>query len=82
MADDFIRTIDSDAEIASDDDIPQLKQKVAGKARPDKGTALNPEFVFDLTGDTYQDILKEHAGLEDIVKSGSKPVSTLFAHIP
>jgi ATP-dependent RNA helicase DDX27 len=80
--DDFVRTIDSDAEIGSEDAFPQEKRKIAGKQRLDKATGLNPEFVFDLTGDTYQDVLNEHAALEDIVKSGSKPVCRLFHCVP
>jgi ATP-dependent RNA helicase DDX27 len=72
--DDFVRTIDSDAEVRSEDEFPPEKQNNAKKQRSDKAIGLNPEFIFDLTGDTYQDVLNEHAALQDVVKSGSKPV--------
>jgi ATP-dependent RNA helicase DDX27 len=73
--DDFVRTIDSDAEVGSEDEFPRENQNNTKKQRPDKAIGLNPNFIFDLTGDTYQDVLNEHAALQDVVKSGSKPVS-------
>jgi hypothetical protein len=82
LMDDFVRTIDSDAEIVSDDEFPQEKRKNTGKQRSDKATALNPEFIFDLTGDTYQDVVNEHAALEDVIKTGSKPVSLVVLSLP
>lgn len=70
--DDFILTIDSDAE---DVEVEQIKGK---KGLSDEQAALNPDFTFDITGDPYADVLAEHATLNDIVKTGSKPVTIFF----
>ncbi|KAJ7786333.1 DEAD-domain-containing protein [Mycena metata] len=60
MDDDYVLTIDSDVE----DDLPT-------KSKDD--TDLNPEFVFDLSGDPYADILDGQTALHDVVKGGTKP---------
>jgi len=82
MADDFVRTIDSDAEIPSEDEFPQEKHKNTGRQPPDKVTTLNPDFTFDPTGDTYHDVFNEYSTLEDVVRIGSKPVSSLSHCVP
>jgi ATP-dependent RNA helicase DDX27 len=70
---DFIMTIESDEEDIS---IAQPKAK-AGKASSSKSSEdapLNPEFVFDLSGDAYDSIVGYQSDLRDLVKTGSKPV--------
>ncbi|KAJ7293597.1 DEAD-domain-containing protein [Mycena rebaudengoi] len=59
--DDYVLTIDSDVE----DDIPTTKSK--------DEAALDPAFIFDLSGDHYADILGEQTQALDIVKGGTKP---------
>lgn len=58
---DYVMTVDSDTEEPSN---------------PTKGVSddLNPEFVFDLSADAYGDLLSGHTELQDVVKTGSKPV--------
>ncbi|KAF7306942.1 DEAD-domain-containing protein [Mycena indigotica] len=58
--DDYILTIDSDVE----DSGPTTKSK--------DDADLDPDFVFDLSGDPYVDI-GDAAGLVDLVKEGRKP---------
>ncbi|KAK7064216.1 DEAD-domain-containing protein [Favolaschia claudopus] len=58
--DDYVMTIDSDVE----DNVQSTKTK--GDAD------LNPEFVFDLTGDPYAEIL-DRQDLRDVVEGGNRP---------
>jgi ATP-dependent RNA helicase DDX27 len=67
--DDFIMTIESD-----DEDMPPQKLSKAAKLHPEDAQ-LNPEFIFDLAGDSYAHILDE-SNFHDLVKKGSRPVST------
>jgi ATP-dependent RNA helicase DDX27 len=70
---DFIMTIDSDDE-----------EKVPKKISKDKEVVddaqLNPDFVFDLSGDPYGDLLGDTSGPQDYVTKGSKPVSFVFVN--
>ncbi|KAJ6610890.1 DEAD-domain-containing protein [Mycena sp. CBHHK59/15] len=59
--DDYVLTIDSDVE----DNLPPTKSK--------DDADLNPEFVFDLSGDHYADIVGHQTQLHDLVKGGTKP---------
>ncbi|KAJ7487619.1 DEAD-domain-containing protein [Mycena galericulata] len=59
--DDYVLTIDSDVE----ENLPPNKLK--------DDHDLNPEFVFDLSGDPYADILGQQTALHDVVKGGTKP---------
>ncbi|PSS37722.1 hypothetical protein PHLCEN_2v415 [Hermanssonia centrifuga] len=59
---DFVMTIDSD-----DEDSQNKKNK------PVDDTQLNPDFIFDLSGDPYTDLLDGGSDLHDYVKKGSKP---------
>ncbi|KAJ7103512.1 DEAD-domain-containing protein [Mycena belliarum] len=59
--DDYVLTIDSDVE----DNLPPIK--------PKDDADLNPEFIFDLSGDPYADILGQQTALHDVVKGGTKP---------
>ena len=61
---DYILTIDSD----TDDTL---------KTDPDD-VKLDPDFVFDPAGDPYSEIINKSLGLEDFVKTGSKPVCPSF----
>ena len=72
--DDLIRTLDSDAEVESEEEFVQSKGKHKRKEKQEDAGGLNPEFVFDLTDASYQQILSEHATIGDVVKSGTKPV--------
>ncbi|KAF8964183.1 ATP-dependent RNA helicase drs1 [Flammula alnicola] len=66
---DFIMTIDSDTE---DVPIPSTS-KSSKKQEPVDDTKLDPDFVFDLAGDPYIDLTTKSIGLDDLVKTGSKP---------
>lgn len=66
---DYVMTIDSDTE-----DYPP--QKPTRNSKPE-AEDLNPEFIFDVSGDPYVDIPDDHIELVDSVKKGSKPVSSL-----
>jgi ATP-dependent RNA helicase DDX27 len=57
---DYILTIDSDTEDTIKTDPDDVK--------------LDPDFVFDLAGDPYSEIINKSFGIEDFVKTGSKPV--------
>lgn len=65
---DYIMTIDSDVE----DSPPVFKNEAIDDAK------LDPDFVFDLAGDPYSDFINKPLGVEDIVKTGSKPVCPSF----
>jgi len=72
MTDDFIMTIDS-----GDEEVSVLRQSKNKRTAPEVGdetVALDPSFSFDLTGDTYTDILYKETAFQDVVKAGSKPV--------
>ena len=73
-ADDFIMTIDSD-----DESPPITSSKTKTTATED--AQLNPDFVFDLSGDPYSDLLGDTSGPQDYIKKGSKPVR-FFTHFP
>lgn len=63
---DYILTIDSDTEDTfKSDAIDDVK--------------LDPDFEFDPTGDPYSEIINKSLGIEDFVKTGSKPVRPLFS---
>lgn len=67
---DYVMTIDSDSE-----DVPIPSTSKSSKtAGPADDTKLDPEFVFDIGGDPYIDLTSRGAGLDDLVKTGSKPV--------
>jgi ATP-dependent RNA helicase DDX27 len=59
---DFIMTLDSDDEAG-----PQSKN-----SRED--VDLNPDFVFDIGGDSYADILANGSTTQDLIKAGTKAV--------
>ena len=65
---DYIMTIDSDTEDApstsKNDSIDDAK--------------LDPDFMFDLAGDPYSEIINKSLGIDDFVKTGSKPVRVYF----
>ncbi|KAH9946632.1 DEAD-domain-containing protein [Amylocystis lapponica] len=70
--DDFVMTIDSDVE----EDAPLQPSVKSGKAKNLSGedAQLDPEFVFDVSGDPYADLLGDtHIDVNDLVKKGSKP---------
>ncbi|KIJ25753.1 hypothetical protein M422DRAFT_273273 [Sphaerobolus stellatus SS14] len=69
--DDFIMTIDSGDEMELDEAPPPVPVKKSGKSKETIDDSLNPDFVFDATGDAYVDLIDiEH---QDEVKTGSKP---------
>lgn len=63
---DYIMTIDSDAE---DSTIPSTSKKESID-----DAKLDLDFVFDLSGDPYSEFMNKSLGIEDLVKTGSKPV--------
>ena len=75
--DDFIMTIDSDEE-----DIPLPLPKTSKPTKLQKADTedaqLNADFIFDLSGDPYADMIGG-SNLHDFVKKGSRPVC---AHWP
>lgn len=76
--DDFVLTIDSDME-----DAPQPPSGKAGKpSAPGDDAQLNPDFVFDLTGDPYDELLGTSIEVDDLVKTGSKPVHVFLSSSP
>jgi ATP-dependent RNA helicase DDX27 len=66
---DYIMTIDSDADDAGQ---PSTLEKT--KRDPSDDAKLDPDFSFDAAGDLYVDFLTKSIGVEDLVKTGSKPV--------
>jgi hypothetical protein len=79
--DDFIMTLDSDAEETGPLPPPRVSRSTtkAGKSKAADTAAedalLNPEFSFDFAEDTYVDIFGETV---DTITQGSKPVRTNF----
>jgi ATP-dependent RNA helicase DDX27 len=65
---DYIMTIDSDTE----DSLSTSKNDPIDDAK------LDPDFMFDLAGDPYSEILNKSLGIDDFVKTGSKPVRAYF----
>jgi hypothetical protein len=78
--DDFIMTIDSDV----DDQHPLRANKSARNSNSQAvdDAHLNPEFSFDPSGDAYTDLLNHRNDLRDLVKTGSKPVSSFHPFWP
>ncbi|KAI0695597.1 DEAD-domain-containing protein [Cytidiella melzeri] len=66
-ADEFVMTIDSD-----DEDVV-VKKAAKAKESVIEDAQLNPDFVFDLSGDPYTDLLGNSSEPQDYVKKGSKP---------
>lgn len=66
--------------IDSDDEAAPVKT-TKGKDIVVDDSQLNPDFVFDLSGDPYSDILGATTNLQDYVKKGSKAVS-VFRPLP
>lgn len=73
--DDFVMTLDSDVE-EEPPAITQASGKSAKKQKAlgDEDAQLDPNFVFDLSGDPYNDFLDSRTDVGDLVKKGSKPV--------
>lgn len=67
--DDFVMTIDSDDEGGP---VKTTKSKDVGEE-----AQLNPDFVFDLSGDPFASLAGEPTSVEDYVKKGSKAVRGL-----
>ena len=65
-------TIESDTE----DSVPSTS-----KNEPVDDSKLDPDFVFDLAGDPYSEIINKPLKIEDIVKTGSKPVRSYFCRL-
>ncbi|TDL28452.1 DEAD-domain-containing protein [Rickenella mellea] len=74
---DYVMTIDSDVEDAEEILVkPSKKGKGKGTELEEDGTALNPEFTFDLLGDPFADVLGGHGTMEDLVHgSKGEPIS-------
>lgn len=66
---DYVMTIDSDTE-----DISPPKLAKTSKSKSQEDVDLDPEFVFDVSGDPYIDIPGQQNNLQDFVKKGTKPV--------
>lgn len=64
---DYLMTIDSD-----DESSPPKVAKVSKAEVED--ASLNLDFVFDLSADPYADTFNGATGVEDVVKTGTKPV--------
>jgi ATP-dependent RNA helicase DDX27 len=74
---DYVMTIDSDLE-----DFARPVTTRTQPAKPDvEDVDLSPEFVFDVSGDPYIDIVGSDADFEVLVQKGSKPVSPLLVVI-
>ncbi len=65
---DYIMTIDSDADDAEQ---PSTLKKTKRDSLDD--AKLDPDFVFDAAGDPYVEFSTKSIGVEDLVKTGSKP---------
>jgi ATP-dependent RNA helicase DDX27 len=68
---DYILTVGSD-----DEDVTPTSN--AGFHREDD-TKLDPDFVFDVSGDPYVDFSMKTLGVEDLVTAGTKPVWKSFS---
>ncbi|KAF9456194.1 DEAD-domain-containing protein [Collybia nuda] len=64
---DYVMTIDSDAEEGTPSEIIKASYQVGEDAR------LNPNFVFDISGDPYTDMVENSVGMVDLVRKGTKP---------
>lgn len=73
MHGDFIMTLDSGDE---DEMVEEVEVEVKKTGKEGVNDGLNPDFVFDLSGDPYVDVLGAESG--DVVKTGSKPVRILW----
>jgi len=67
-------TIESDTE-----DVPIHSGSKSSKAEPADDAKLDPDFVFDLAGDPYIDLTNDSTSPQDLVKTGSKPVCSLWS---
>lgn len=74
VQDDFVMTLDSDTEDLPPP--PPTKQAKGKQKAVDDDAQLNPNFTFDISGDPYGDLLDGPDAVKDLVKSGSKPVSS------
>ncbi|KAG6851047.1 hypothetical protein H0H93_002939 [Arthromyces matolae] len=63
----YVMTIDSDTE---DILVPKLQQP-SNHGTEDAG--LDPEFIFDITGDPYENFVGSSQAQPDVVKKGTKP---------
>ncbi|CAL1695875.1 unnamed protein product [Somion occarium] len=72
IQDEFVMTIDSDAEDVPPPPPPSKKAK-GKQPLVDDEAQLNSDFTFDVTGDPYDDILDGPDSVKDLVKKGSKP---------
>jgi ATP-dependent RNA helicase DDX27 len=64
-------TVDSDVE-----DFTPTSNPMGFQREDDE--KLDPDFVFDISGDPYVDFSMKAIGVEDLVMSGTKPVRHLF----
>lgn len=70
--DDYVMTIESDDEAGP---VKSSKAKdIAEEAQ------LNPDFIFDLSGDPYDEFLGE-SNVQDYVKKGSKSASSCTSSV-
>jgi ATP-dependent RNA helicase DDX27 len=69
---DYVMTIDSDSEETTPPKITKSPKQEAEDA------SLNPDFIFDVSGDPYTDMVGNHADLVDFVKMGTKPVCLTY----
>ncbi|KAF9015182.1 DEAD-domain-containing protein [Cyathus striatus] len=67
---DYVMTLDSDTEEVQE--IPAFDQKSRKKDTDD--IRLDPEFVFDISGDPYAQYATTDIQLDDLVKTGSKSI--------
>ncbi|KAG5635096.1 nucleolar DEAD-box protein required for synthesis of 60S ribosomal subunit [Sphagnurus paluster] len=64
---DYVMTLDSDSE-------EYVPPKSSKNSKPEMDDAnLNPEFVFDVSGDPYLDFIGKNTEMADFVKKGTKP---------
>lgn len=70
--DDFIMTIDSDEEDAPLP-LPETSKPTKSQKLDTEDAQLNTDFIFDLSGDPYADMIGG-SNLHDHVKKGSRPV--------